>query len=118
VVSQRDIVLVPVPFSDLSATKRRPVLVLSSTSHNRKSPDIIVVAITSNLASGGVSVGIHSDDLDIGSLPAASLVRADKVYTLSKSIILKRLGRVKVVVFQDVLTKLDQVLGRHRDNDA
>lgn len=82
-LSQRAIVLIPVPFTDLRAAKRRPVLVLSSTSHNKKSPDIIVAAITSNLASGGRTVGLGSGDFDIGSLPAQSLVRVDKIYTLS-----------------------------------
>lgn len=59
---QRDIVLLPVPFTDLSAIKRRPVLVLSKNSHNRRSPDVVVAAITSNLASGGAAVLITAAD--------------------------------------------------------
>jgi len=37
-----EIVLVPVPFSDLSYTKKRPVLVISNTAHNFVSTDMIV----------------------------------------------------------------------------
>jgi len=109
---QRDIVLIPVPFTDLTSTKRRPVLVLSKTTHNRRFPDIMVAAITSNLAAGGVGVDITTADLDEGTLPMKSRVRADKVYTLSKSIIVKRFGRLNATVFQQVLAALDTVLGR------
>jgi len=110
--NQRDIVLIPVPFTDLSATKRRPVLVLSKTAHNRKSPDIVVAAITSNLTVRGPRVPITSDDLESGSLRVESCVRADKVYTLDKSIIIRRFGRLKQEAFQAVLASFDDVLGR------
>lgn len=110
--SQGDVVLVPVPFTDLTATKRRPVLVLSSTAHNRRSPDVVVAAITSNLASGGRSVRISSADFRQGQLPVDSLVRADKVYTLSKDIIIRRFGRLTAAALQRVLAELDAVLGR------
>jgi mRNA interferase MazF len=109
---QRDVVLIPVPFTNLTSTKRRPVLVISKTTHNSKSPDIMVAAITSNLAAGGVGVDITATDLDEGALPMNSRVRADKIYTLSKSIIVKRFGRLNVVAFQQVLAALDIVLGR------
>ena len=46
---QRDIVLVPVPFTDLTATKRRPVLVLSNDAYNRRAEDVVVAAVTSQL---------------------------------------------------------------------
>jgi len=34
--SKGEIVLIPVPFTDLSATKKRPVLVVSNDTHNAK----------------------------------------------------------------------------------
>lgn len=44
---QGDILLIPVPFTDLSSTKRRPVIVVSNNAYNRRTQDIIVVAMTS-----------------------------------------------------------------------
>lgn len=87
---QRDIVLIPVPFTDLTATKRRPVLVLSATSHNQRSPDVLVAGITSNLAVPG-GVRISPADMERGRLPVVSQVLPDKVYALSKKIIVKAL---------------------------
>ena len=47
--SQCDIVLIPVPFSDLSPKKQRPVLIISNNHYNNLTEDIVVVAITSQL---------------------------------------------------------------------
>ncbi|MDX2130352.1 MAG: type II toxin-antitoxin system PemK/MazF family toxin [Chloroherpetonaceae bacterium] len=43
-----DIVLVPFPFTDLSAIKRRPALILSPETYNQ-SGDVVIAFITSNL---------------------------------------------------------------------
>lgn len=53
---QGDIVLIPVPFSDLTNKKQRPVLVISSDSYNKMTDDIVVVAVTSQLRSLDYSV--------------------------------------------------------------
>ena len=71
-----EIVLVPVPFSDLSTIKQRPVLVISNSAHNFANPDMIVVAITSNLMQDGIL--IESSDLTVGVLPKISLIRCEK----------------------------------------
>jgi mRNA-degrading endonuclease toxin of MazEF toxin-antitoxin module len=42
-----DIVLVPFPFTDQRATKKRPAVVVSSVVYNASRPDLIVLAITS-----------------------------------------------------------------------
>ena len=42
---QGEILLIPVPFSNLSTVKKRPVLVLSNNAHNSSNKDIIVIAI-------------------------------------------------------------------------
>lgn len=43
-----DIVLIPVPFTDLSSRKRRPVIVISNDDYNRRTRDVVIVAMTSN----------------------------------------------------------------------
>jgi mRNA-degrading endonuclease toxin of MazEF toxin-antitoxin module len=47
--SQGDVVLVPFPFTDLSAVKQRPALVLSPDRLNKGRIDVIVAAITSQI---------------------------------------------------------------------
>ena len=108
---QREIVLISVPFTDLSSAKKRPVVVLSKTGFNRRSPDVVVAAITSNLASGSGGIPITSTELDRGALPVPSLVRADKIYTLSKTLIVKKYGRLNPAAFAQVLTAIDEIIG-------
>lgn len=49
-LGQGEIILIPIPFSDLSSQKRRSVIVISNDEYNRKTSDIVVVAMTSNPA--------------------------------------------------------------------
>ena len=46
-----DIVLVPFPFTDQSTAKKRPAVVVSSDAYNQKRPDIIIMAVTSQIRS-------------------------------------------------------------------
>ena len=101
---QGDILLIPFPYSDLSATKQRPVLVLSNTSYNLVNQDIVVAAITSNLASRDYFIRITTDDLDVGQLKVESGILADKIYTLSSRIVNKKFGHLK----SDCLLKVKQ----------
>jgi mRNA-degrading endonuclease toxin of MazEF toxin-antitoxin module len=45
--SQGDILLVPVPFTDLSTHKQRPVVVVSNDSYNRQMTDVVEAAAKS-----------------------------------------------------------------------
>jgi len=44
-----DVVLVSFPFTDQRATKKRPAVVISSDTYHRQRPDIILMAITSQV---------------------------------------------------------------------
>ncbi len=44
-----DVVLVPFPFTDHSASKKRPAVVVSSDAYHQHRPDVIVIALTSQI---------------------------------------------------------------------
>ena len=91
---QGDILLIPIPFTDLSSQKRRPVIVISNDQYNRKTNDIIVVAMTSNPQVTDYSLSITSSDLVEGALNRPGKIRVDKIYTLSQTIVAKTFGQV------------------------
>jgi mRNA interferase MazF len=103
---QGDIVLIPVPFTDLSSKKRRPVIVISNDQYNRTTTDMVIVAMTSNPARAEYGFVISSSDLDSGRLNRPGTIRVDKVYTLSQSLITANFGRVNVSVMERIVNVL------------
>ncbi len=47
-----DVVLVPFPFTDQSAAKQRPAVIISSNEYQRELPDVLLMAVTSRAAKG------------------------------------------------------------------
>ena len=88
---QGDIVIVPFPFTNLSAVKQRPVLVLSK---NTGDEDIITCGITSNLADSDNSLLIDNGSLREGALPKKSRIKVDKLFTLEKTIVKKSIASI------------------------
>jgi len=107
---QGDILLIPIPFSDLTSNKKRPVLVLSNDDYNNVTEDIIVAAITSNLTDKKYTVILSNEDLESGNLKTTSCIRADKIYTLSQSIVIGKFGTVKKHVINTVKEKIHELL--------
>jgi len=92
IIEQRDIILIPFPFTDLSATKKRPALVISYTEFNKKNQDILVCQITHNLRQRSHSILINNKNLESGNLAVESLIKASKVFTIDKSLIIQKIG--------------------------
>lgn len=107
---QGEILLIPIPFTDLSSNKKRPVLVLSNDDYNSKADDIIVAAITSNILSKEYTIFITNEDLIDGNLKVDSCIRADKIYTLSQNIVIKRFGRVNKDVMNKLKSKVNELI--------
>ncbi len=82
----------PFPFSDLTSAKKRPALVISNTEFNKKSEDVICCLITSNPAAAGIK--ITNKDMESGFLEFSSKVKPYRLFTTSKNIIYKVLGRL------------------------
>lgn len=109
---QGDIVLIPIPFTDLSSQKRRPVVVISNDVYNRKTNDVVVVAMTSNPETVDYGFTVTSSDLEKGSLNRPGKVRVDKIYTLSQTIIVKTFGRVNVATLARVRKTLQDLTAK------
>ena len=97
-----DLVLIPFPFSDLSAAKRRPVLLLTRPDGYG---DFIALAVTSRPQTDH-GIALDPSHLVQGSLPFASWIRTDRVVTLNASLIVKALGRISEAVMTAALTRL------------
>jgi mRNA interferase MazF len=108
-LEQGDIVLIPVPFTDLSSQKRRPVIVISNNEYNRTTDDIVGVAMTSNPAPTSYGITITSADLASGQLNRPSQVRVDKIYTLAQAIVVTTFGRVDSSVLDRIRALLQNL---------
>ncbi len=85
-----DVVVVPFPFTDRSASKRRPALVVSSAAFNQKAEHSVLAMITS--AGQSSWPGDHFiEDLDAAGLPAECLVRL-KLFTLDHRLVIRKAG--------------------------
>ena len=107
---QGEIVIVPFPFSDLSSFKQRPVLILSKSKDNAESEDIITCGITSNLKNAKYSVLIDNLDLESGNIPSKSRIKIDKLFTLDKRIIKKKVARINKQSFEKVKVQFSNLL--------
>jgi mRNA interferase MazF len=111
VVSQGDIVLVPVPYTDLSTSSRRPVIVISRDDYNLVMQDMVVAAMTSNLVATPYSFVIDTPDLVAGFLNHPSRVRADRVYTLKQSLVIQTFGKVNTATLDRIRQLLADLVG-------
>jgi mRNA interferase MazF len=110
-IEQRDIVLAPFPFTDLSTTKKRPVLIVSNNNINKNKSilDFIGLAVTSKIRFTSYAVQIDTPDLETGSLPKQSEIHCDKIGTIEKKFASKWLGRLNNTSFSVVKSKLSEV---------
>jgi len=99
---QGEILIVPFPFSDLSNVKRRPVLVLSNEGDNKNSKDLIICGITSNLRDKKHSIIVENHNLLFGQIPIKSLIKTDKLFTIEKSIVIKKVAKLNQDTFEKV----------------
>jgi len=98
-----DVVVIPFPFSDLSASKRRPALVLADLAGN----DILLCQITSRCPDEKYAVLLKTTDFVSGTLPVNSFIRPARIFTADKNIIVRTAGTVS----NEIITKtIDEIV--------
>ena len=101
-----EIVLVPFPFTDQSATKHRPAVVISSTAYHRVRPDLIIMAVTSQQPTAEVVV----EDWRAAGLLKPSVLKP-VLTTIDPTLILKKLGRLTTSDQVHLRQALAQIIG-------
>ncbi len=86
-----DVVVLQFPFSDLTASKKRPALIVA----NIIGDDIILAQITSAERYDNYSIKLKDTDFKNGRLYQQSMVRPNKLLTADKSIISYKIGTIK-----------------------
>jgi PemK-like, MazF-like toxin of type II toxin-antitoxin system len=110
--SAGDVVLVRFPFSDLSATKVRPAVVLAAAGRD----DFVLCQITSNSYSDPLAIALSNADFATGGLLAASFARPGKLFTANSSLIFRQVGQLQHAAFTRLLDGVITLLNPDQRN--
>jgi mRNA interferase MazF len=108
---QRDIILAHFPFTDLSQTKLRPALIISSKEVNQ-SFDFVCVQITSRPLTDPLYFKLNEEMIE-GSLLLVSGIRLHKIFCLNKKLVLHKIAALSPKTFDLVIEQItSKVLAR------
>jgi len=101
------VVIVPFPFTDRDAAKRRPAVVLSNTLFNTSVGHSVLAMITSAKNSNWLH-DVNISDLNSTGLSSASIVRM-KLFTLDNRLIIRKAGILVDSDQQEVIKAFNQL---------
>ncbi len=105
-----DVVLVPFPFTDQTAAKRRPAVIVSSDAYHSERPDVILVAITSRTGKPAGVGDVMIDEWREAGLLKVSLIKP-VFTTVEQTLILRKLGTLQGKDIAALRKTLEEVLG-------
>jgi len=113
VLKRGDVVLVPFPFTDLTAEKLRPAVIVSV---DPQRIDVVIAFVSSVVSPEGLSATdyvLRQDDADFvrTGLKKTSTFRMRKLLTIERSRIIRRLGRVGPAMQKQLDIRLRQAVG-------
>ena len=109
-MKQRDLLLVPFPFSDQSGRKVRPVIVISNDEFNEDSEDLLVVGITSNISKDKYTIMFTNDDLEEGRLITVCCIKSENILKIDKELFIKKIGKIKKDKLDNIRKKIIEII--------
>jgi len=97
-----EVIVIEFQFSNLVQAKRRPVLIIKIP----KGDDIIVCQITGKSYERSVEIPIKKEDFHKGNLKVESFMRLDKIFSIEKSLVKYKVGRLRQEKFNEILDKI------------
>ena len=101
-----DVVVMPFPFSDLTQSKRRPALVVTTL----EGDDVILCQITSKSVKDNYALSLEDKDFESGGVNQPSNLRPNRIFTADSHIILYKVGRLKTTKLTEVLDKVVEII--------
>ena len=102
-----DVVVVSFPFSDLSASKKRPALVIAALTGD----DVLLCQITSQAVSDSYAIPLTNTDFISGGLQQNSNLRPNRIFTADSNIVLYRAGQLSPDKLKEVIVRIAQIIG-------
>ncbi|MBM3341027.1 MAG: type II toxin-antitoxin system PemK/MazF family toxin [Betaproteobacteria bacterium] len=104
-----DVVLVPFPFTDQSTSKKRPAVVVSSAAYHGARPDIVIMAITSQMRPAAFG------EVMVSSWQAAGLLKPSAIKpvitTIERSLVIRAMGKLPAPDSDALRAALASMLG-------
>ncbi len=97
-----DVVLIPFPYSDFSRFKKRPALIVGLAEFD----NLILCQITSQSFTSKQAIRLSGVNFTKGSLDLTSYIRPDKLFTIDKSIVVRKAGTIQDKVLKKVRLKI------------
>lgn len=108
---KNSIILVPFPFDDLSASKIRPALCLTSEigKHNHIVIAFISSKIPEDIVESEFIIKKNSEPWEGTGLAVDSVIRLHKIVTIPKSLIKRKLGKINNDAEEKVAKKISEL---------
>ena len=104
-----EVVIVPFPYSDRLAEKRRPALVISNRALAQLG--LVWLAMITSVDNPPWPGDVTIDNLSGAGLPARSVVRPAKIACIEPARVLRRAGRLDSATARTVVSRLHELLG-------
>jgi mRNA interferase MazF len=105
-----DVVLVPFPFTDQTSSKTRPAVVVSSGAYSGESPDVVLMAATSQLRPSAAFGEVWLRDWQGAGLLKPSSIKP-VIATLEQPLVRRKLGALQAEDKDTLRRALAQILG-------
>lgn len=105
-----DVVLVPFPFTNQNSQKQRPAVVISPSVYSQSRPDIIVMAVTSQMHPALGYAETLLNDWQKANLLKPSLIKP-VIATLEQNLIIKKLGQLSAQDQKSLRFNIEKVIG-------
>ena len=104
--ASRQVILLSFPFSDLSASKLRPALVLADVGKG----DWVLCQITSNPYADPSAIELNAPDFSTGGLQRVSYARPGKLFTAHETLFQRAAGTLTPVRHRQVVEAIIGIL--------